>query len=112
MAKKSKTESVQSREARKRAEAAAAKKAADDLAARAAEQAEAEEAAVKRRAEKAAARKKPKKARFVREQTEKQTRAKAPASRGRSTTAAGKMMSKNLTESPKHEATPRTGPKS
>jgi hypothetical protein len=112
MAKKSKTESVQSREDRKRAEAATAKKAADDTAARATEQAAAEEAAVKRRAEKAAARKKPKKARFVREQAEKQPQVKAPAARVRSTTAGGKMMSKNLTDAPKHEATPRTGPKS
>ena len=112
MAKKAKTESVQSREDRKRAEAAADKKAADDTAARAAEQAAAEEAAGKRRAEKAAARKKPKKARFVREQTEKKPRAKAPAAPVRSTTAAGKMMSKNLKEAPKDEATSRTGPKS
>jgi hypothetical protein len=107
MAKKAKTESVQSREDRNRAEAAVKK-----AAARAVEQAAAEEAAGKRRAEKAAARKKPKKARFVREQTEKRPLAKAPAAPVRSTTAAGRMMSKNLKEPPKDEATSRTGPKS
>jgi hypothetical protein len=111
MAKKAKTESVRSREDRKRAEAAATEKAADDAAARAAEQAAADDAAGKRRAEKAAARRKPKKARFVREQTEKKVRAKAPAAHVRSTTAAGKMMSMNLKDAPKDEETSRTGPK-
>ena len=102
MAKKSKTESVLSRETRLQAEADAisgAKSAAEHTAA------EKERAAMP--AAKAVRPKKAKKARFVREQTEKKPESKAAPFAERSTTAGGKMMTKNVSYRPKKE--PRTG---
>ena len=88
MAKKAKTESVLSRETRLRSEADAVSAAAK-LAAEAAEQ----KRVVTPKAERP---KKTKKARFVREQAEKKPEKKATSLPERSTTAGGKMMTKNV----------------
>jgi len=107
MAKKTKTESVLSRETRLQAEAEAIS------GAKAAEQAAdlATEAGEKKRVvtptAKAVRPKKAKKARFVREQTERKPETKATPLPERSTKAGGKMMTKNVSYRPKDES--RTG---
>lgn len=100
MAKKAKTEGVLARETRLRAEAgqtAADPAAADARAAAAATRGDAPPAATTPRP------KKVKKARFVRAPQEKRPPTKAAAPAARSTKAAGKMMSKNVTGRPKAE---------
>ena len=102
MAKKAKTESVQSREARLQAEAAArAAQTAKEQAAAAAAAKEAE----KRKAAKAEKRKKTKRPRFVREAapTPAVAKPKAMPLPERTTKARGKLMTKNLVLAPKDE---------
>src|SRR5213082_1035883 len=110
MAKRQKTESVLSREARKHQEAAG--RPASTVAAvknavvkAAATVAEVVEKHVVRPVAKAVRPKKAKKARFVREKKEKQE-VKATAQTPRSKTASGKMMTKNLAEAPREEPVP------
>lgn len=106
MAKKAKTEGVLAKETRLRAEAdaVAAARRATEAAAEAAK-----EAAEKNRIEKAERRKKPKRARFVRGKKETTPKVEASPLPGRSTTAAGKLMSRNVTDKPRRE--PQAGPK-
>lgn len=99
MAKKAKTESVLSRQTRIQAEA--------DALAMAEKAAETANAAAQERLTPPAARpaepKKVKKVRYVREKKVKQVPVKPAALLVRSTTAAGKLMSKNITASPEDE---------
>ena len=98
MAKKVKTESVLSRETRLKAEA--------DALATAGKAAEAAKAATAKAATPPAPAvrpKKVKKARYVREKKEKQVPVKTAELPARSTTAAGKMMSKNIAANPEDE---------
>ena len=100
MAKKAKTESVLSKETRLKAAANSAAEAA-----KAAAEKVAAPIVVTPKAERP---KKVKKARYVREQTEKRPEKKAPPLREQSSTARGKIMTKNLAY---HPDDPALGPK-
>jgi hypothetical protein len=106
MAKKAKTESVLSKQTRLKAAADATEAArAEEVARAAAEQAAAEAKEAERKAvtPRAARPPKVKKARFVRAAKEQAPGVPAAAPTPRSTTAAGKMMTRNVTAVPKDE---------
>jgi hypothetical protein len=102
MAKKSKTESVLSKEVRKQAEADAISTAKAE-AAKLAEAAEAVRQHAMAPVATAVRPKKVKKARYVRETTENKTQAKAAPLPPRSTKASSKLMTKNVHERPRKE---------
>lgn len=104
--KRTKTESVLSRETRKQAEAdalAAAKKLAEKVAQAAVDAAEALKKRVVAPVVKAVRPAKTKKPRYVREQKESKPQPAAAALPARSTKASGKLMTKNVHEKPRKE---------
>ena len=125
MAKKAKTEGILARATRQKAEdeavvAAARQAEADARAAKDAERATAEAAEATKQAAAGSGRKRAamagkaepaaKKARYVREKKEATPEAEAAPLPPRSTTASGKMLSKNVKTAPKETAGPNRGP--
>src|SRR4051794_40808 len=111
MAKSKRKESVLSQQTRQKAEADAIEAAkAEEVAREAAERAAVEAKEAKRKAVPPKAVKPPKvrRAKFVRGVKEKTVQQKVSVPTPRSTKASGKMMTRNLTETPKDE--PRSGP--